>query len=201
MIRVNLLRQQEKTYTNIGATSATGNTATNFRRGLPSGFTQKIAGFLVPVMAVYIYNYIELSKVEGQINNLEATRQQIEAQATALQPELNQIAKYKADKETIQKEVDEIKGLSLGRYRMIKILDTIQTILPQKAWISNLDIKGNGVNLTGNATEDIAISSFIEELDRSLYFKDISWIDSREAKAENGEMVKLFKLSFKLENL
>lgn len=202
MIRVNLLRQQERTHTGMSAaTQATGATSSNFRSGMSNDLMKKAAGFFAPIFIIYAYNFMLIKQSENQIEEIAQQQRGLEAETQALEPQLTQIAKYRADKESIQKEVDEIKGLSLGRYKTIKILDTIQTIMPQKAWLTNFELKGDTVNLSGNALEDIAISSFIEELDRSLYFKEISWIDSREAKAENGETVKTFKLAFKLENL
>lgn len=56
------------------------------------------------------------------------------------------------------------------------------------------------ISIEGRATEDAVISSFMQNLEESAYFSNVTWINSSEVNEPQG-LVKAFSIRFNLENI
>ncbi len=196
MIKVNLLKEGTRTQTSATQTAMTG---TNF--SVNSELRKKLVIFALPIITAFTYNTYNIVSYENQFDSLDTKLTDLKTQTTAMKPEIDEVTHYIDEKKKLSEQIELLKGLSLKRYRTLKIFDAVQNLIPSKAWLMKLDIQEEQVTIEGHASEDIAISSFMEALEQSLYFKDVTWIDSREVKQDKGDVVKFFKIKLALEKL
>jgi type IV pilus assembly protein PilN len=205
MIKVNLLKDAGKRpKSSIGGDSTILDSDFKTSLGGSMGDNQaliKRAIFaLVPIILVFVYTWYVEHGLKSHIDTLNGQIKNTDAQIAALKPELDVIEKLKSEKNKITTEVNTIKELSKKRYLYVKILESMQNLIPEKAWITKMDVKDQTVSIEGRATEDSVISSFMQSLEESAYFSNVTWIDSREVSEPQG-VVKSFSIRFSLENI
>lgn len=203
MIKVNLLKDAGKKQKSGGdstisdsdfRSSVTGTVSEN------NALVKRIAFLIVPIVVVFGYTWFVESGLKSTINALTKQSTDLDAQVLALRPELDTIEKLKGEKNKLSTEITVIKSLSKKRYTYIKILDSLQSLIPEKAWITKLTMKEQIISIEGRATEDAIISSFMQNLEESAYFSNVTWINSSEVNEPQG-LVKSFSIRFNLENI
>lgn len=165
-----------------------------------SSLLQRAIIFIVPILLAYVYGWYSNYQLDEKISTLQKESQTLEKKSEALKPELENIEKLNAEKNKILAEVGAIKNLSLRRYTYIKILDSLQSLIPEKVWLTKMSLKDRGVAIEGRASDDTVISKFMQNLEESAYFQNVTWESSREVSEPQG-VVKQFNIQFGLENL
>ncbi len=97
----------------------------------------------------------------------------------------NDIARYKAKAQrvneikkeisTYEKKVHTIKSLKSRRREMVVLLDNMTNlVLPEKMWLTSLQINQSTVNITGVAFDQKTVADFMTNLETSpLFHKDV----------------------------
>lgn len=203
MIKVNLLKDAGKRPKGGGEATVSGS---DFRTSIGSAvgdnnaLLKRIAFLIIPVIAVYAYTWNVESGLESNVAQLKKQAVAIDGQLQTLKPELATIEQLKGEKNKLSAELLAIKELSKKRYTYVKILDSLQSLIPEKAWITKLNMKDMIVSIEGRAVEDSVISSFMQNLEESAYFTNVTWVSSSEVNEPQG-MVKAFSIRFNLENI
>ena len=199
MIRVNLLKQQTRNNTVL---TQTGSAQTRFQAaGLPPDLVKRIIILCLPIIVVFSYDTLNNFNYSSELKGLENKVQDLKNKTTALQPQIEEAKKLQEEKKVLTERIELMRGVSLKRYRTLKIFDAIQSLIPNKAWLMKMDILDEQLAIEGHASEDLAISGFMEALEQSAYFKDVTWVDSHEVKQEKGDVVKFFKIKLSMEKL
>jgi type IV pilus assembly protein PilN len=204
MIKVNLLKdagkKPKKGFSDSTVFDADFRTRIDGAVGDNKALITRLAFLIVPIVLIFGYTWFVEFGLKGTIDNLKQQSKQVESQMAALQGELATIERLKTEKNKITTEFGAIKELSKKRYSYVKILDAMQTLIPEKAWITKMNVKDQIVSLEGRATEDSIISIFMQNLEESAYFTNVTWIDSKEVNEPQG-VVKSFSIRFNLENI
>lgn len=201
MIKVNLLKDAGKKQKGSN-TFAGSDLKTNLSGGINDNapLLKRVVILLAPILIAYGYSWYIENGLNGNIAALTAESTSLEAQLEGVKPELAVIEQLKVEKNKLTTEVNAIKELSKKRYAYVKVLDSLQSLIPEKAWIVKLNVKDQSVSIEGRATEDAVISSFMQNLEESAYFSNVTWVDSRETTEAQG-VVKAFNIRFNLENI
>jgi type IV pilus assembly protein PilN len=165
-----------------------------------SALIQRFAFLLVPIILAYAYGWYSNYQLDGKVKALTVEGQQVDQKVEGLKPELDEIEKLNTEKNKITTEVNAVKDLSKRRYNYVKILDALQTLIPEKAWLTKLGVKERVIAIEGRANDDSTISNFMQNLEESAYFQNVTWESSREVTEPQG-VVKQFSIQFNLENL
>ncbi len=199
MIKVNLLRQSggAKGGTRVG--TFTNIQTPNFEGG-NKPLLIRVGLVIVPIVLGYVFGSYNISTAKDKIKNLNDKASSFEKDIGAIKPELDLIEKLSAEKNKLNQEISNLKALSKKRYRLAKSLDAIQTLIPEKAWLVKVSYKSNKIIIEGRAPDDQVVSSFMENLEQSAIFANVTWIDSKEVNEPQG-IVKLFNIQFDLENI
>ncbi len=203
MIKVNLLKDAGKKKSGGGIPDSTF--VSEYQTGVGKlssnkPIIQRFAFLIVPIIAVYVYTWFVENGLENDKENIRKQITNVEQQVAALQPQLNIIEQLKAEKGKLTTEMNAIRSISRERYGYVRTLDALQTLIPDRAWITKLSVKDQIISLEGRAIEDTTISSFMQNLEESAYFSDVTWIDSKEVTEPQG-VVKAFSIRFNLENI
>ena len=200
MIKVNLLKQQDA---GSGGNTRAG-TFANIRapklEGASQGLLVRGVAIVLPLILVYAFGYYNDNVMRGEIASLQQTLAKFNTDIGSLKPALDSIEKLNAEKNKISKQIAELKVISKKRYVLAKIMDTIQNLIPEKAWLVKLSYKDNAILVEGRAPDDTTVSSFMQNLEESSLFANVTWIDSKEVNEPQG-VVKLFNIQFNLENI
>lgn len=205
MIKVNLLKDAGRKKTGGGGIPDS-TMISEYKAGMTGALgsnkpiIQRFAFLIVPIVGVFIYTWVVESGLENDKENLRKKIQGVEQQVAALQPQLNVIEQLKTEKGKLTNEINAIRDVSKRRYGYVKTLDALQTLIPDKAWVTKLTVKDQIISLEGRAIEDTIISSFMQNLEESAYFSDVTWVDSKEVNEPQG-VVKAFSIRFNLENI
>lgn len=201
MIKVNLLKNQQRRAGVAGEATQIG----NFQFGGGEDTTQKtlikrVGLVILPVVSVYIFEWYSVGNLDSELKAVQNKTTAVIKETDALKPQLNQIESLTTEKNKITKQIDVFKDLSRKRYSSVKLLDSIQTLIPEKAWIVKLNIRENTINLEGRAVDDLVVSTFMQNIEESAFFSNVTWIDSKEVNEPQG-LVKQFSIRFQLENI
>ncbi len=93
---------------------------------------------------------------------------------------------FKKEKERVQVQIDTIKSLSKERLKNVKALETIQNLIPEKAWLTLLKIDENRAVFEGNAVDDKIVADFMAALEDNIYFANVRLIKSADQQSKDG---------------
>jgi type IV pilus assembly protein PilN len=79
-----------------------------------------------------------------------------------------------------------LEGLQKERLREVKILDNLQKDIPEKVWLTRMEFADTSLKLTGAATADMEISTFMDNLGKSVFLRDVSLVKATDETSEKG---------------
>lgn len=207
MIKVNLLKDAGKNAKKGMSNTDTSITeSTNFKNkisgamGENNALVKRLAFVIVPIVCIYIYTWMIESELKTKISGLTKQSTSLDTELANLKPEMDMIEQLKSEKNKISTEVATLKEISKKRYAYVKVLDALQSLTPEKAWITKMQYKDQTISIDGRAIEDAVISSFMQNLEESAYFSNVTWINSSEVSEPQG-VVKSFSIRFTVENI
>ncbi|HSM73288.1 MAG TPA: PilN domain-containing protein, partial [Desulfobacterales bacterium] len=70
---------------------------------------------------------------------------------------------------------DVITNLKSNRKGPVLLLDSLtQLVIPKRMWLTNLEAKGNGVNIKGIALDNRTVADFMTQLEKSKLFASVN---------------------------
>lgn len=143
------------------------------------------------VACVVGYYFLEDYK-EQELAIVNAQIQQAQAEQSRLQAEVNKTRGYEAirkqldeDERILREKIDTIKLLISDRNGSYKILHAFSGLLPEKAWIKAVALKGTGVEVAGAAADYNEIADLLKRMQESAYFTDVA-LDDIKQESESG---------------
>lgn len=109
-----------------------------------------------------------------------------------------EIKKFKEDESVIEARIAALEKISKDRNREIRVLDLLQTVIPEKAWLTKVQVLTDRVNIQGLGLSDLEVSVFLEALTRSALLIDVNLVSSSEV-SKDGVLLKNFEISCMLE--
>lgn len=109
-------------------------------------------------------------------------------------PQLAQVEKFRAAKSDIEKKLKVIDELSLARSGPVHLFDEIATHLPDRMWLTSMDVKGQALTIQGVSLDNELVALFLTALNSSPYFEEVELLQT-EAKEVGGYKLNAFELS------
>lgn len=147
---------------------------------------------LIVVGAVIGYAHTRLM---SQIEMSNQRIVQMEADIKQFQPQLDQVAAFRAKKANLEKKIDIIDGLDRARKGPVRVLDELAAHAPERLWLTNVSTKGNKIELKGESLDNELVAVLLHGLGESEYFDRVD-LDSTELGSGRGG---LKTVSFKLQ--
>ncbi|PIT99984.1 MAG: hypothetical protein COT74_06435 [Bdellovibrionales bacterium CG10_big_fil_rev_8_21_14_0_10_45_34] len=160
----------------------------------------KALALLVPILGFIFYEQFILFGKRREIDSLNTHLKKIESELTVLKPKLDAINTFKQQKETLQNQIKTITEISDSRLSSVRALNAIQDSIPTQAWLTALKFSSDKVDLEGFATDDITVADFMQNIDRSIFFKDVILLKTEERKGPEGTL-KYYKVQCSLEGM
>lgn len=195
MIKINLASQsQTSSVSPLGVSDSSLLSAQELR----SEALKRIIILLIGPIALYFYEtqnidakYVGLNAKTAELNTLTAYNSK-QANSVA------EIKKFKEDEALIEARIAAVEKISKDRNREIRVLDLLQTVIPEKAWLTRIQVFPDRVNIQGLALGDSEVSSFLDALTKSVFLIDVNLVSSSEVIKE-GIPLRSFEISCLLE--
>lgn len=173
MIRINLLRSMgvSGVGTNIGTSASVGGEiiSVDVRRQAAI----KVAIILLFPMLLFIWEKLRINALQSDQVQIQQKVTAVEAERASFGSTAPRVAKANKLKEKMQKEIKVIRELARNRLREVKALDQLQTILPDKTWLSAIKIEGGKITLDGYALNESAITDLMAALNSNAFFSEV----------------------------
>jgi len=130
-----------------------------------------IAGLLLAsVGGVY---YVSLT---GKVDAENRRKVELERQKRELEPYIQLEAKFRQQKESLQKKKEVMVGLRLAQQAPVHLLEELANALPDDVWFEEISQKGKSVTIKGRAASYEAIELFRSHLqDQKTWFQNVIW--------------------------
>ena len=145
--------------------------------------------------------FYEMQSLPAKLNEL-ASKQQMLAELQVYNQKqaasVAEIKKFKEDEALIEARIAALEKISVDRQREVKVLELLQTVIPEKAWLTRIQLNPDGIQLQGLALSDFEVSAFLDALTRSVFLMDVNLLSSTE-QVQDGVPLKKFEISCLLE--
>lgn len=195
MIKINLAPQSQASSSSaLGVTDSSLLSAQELR----SEALKRLVILVIGPLALYFYEaqnidakYVDLNAKNAELTTLQAYNSK-QANSVA------EIKKFKEDEALIEARIAAVEKISKDRNREIRVLDLLQTVIPEKAWLTRIQVFPDRVNIQGLALGDAEVSSFLDALTKSVFLIDVNLVSSSEVIKE-GIPLRSFEISCLLE--
>jgi type IV pilus assembly protein PilN len=164
MIKINLVAERK-------LTKAKG---PGFLAGLTLGTNinnYMVAGLLVLGLAVVGITYWRLS---SKLSALRAEVADNQREYERLKPIIAEVERFKVNNAELKRKIEVIEQLKAGQHGPVRLMDEVSKALPELLWLTNLNMGGNIVTVTGQALNENAVANFISNLTASPFFQEPS---------------------------
>jgi Tfp pilus assembly protein PilN len=173
MIRINLLGQ---------ARPKAAKKAVPLEATMQILFLAIAVGLAFVVLAVTYYsNKKTLDQTNSQISQLRAEK-------ASLQQIKQDVDQFERQKAVLQQRIDVIETLQRNRTGGQELLQMVANtvVRTDSLWLTNLERKGDSLNIDGNAGSINAVANFITQLKRSGYFDKVEITEAKENDLEKS---------------
>jgi len=186
MIRINLLPQDDrKTRRKISLPTVSG--------GAVLWTTIVAVVYLGTVFSISALQQRKLGELENKITEAKE-------ESARLAPQLAKIRKLTREREEVNKRLNIIATLDRDRYLRTEIMNDVAMQLPGNMWLTHLaEQGGTRVSVEGITFSNFTIADFMNNLEKSDRFNDVSLKVAEEGEIEGHRVVK-FTLNSNLVN-
>ncbi len=159
---------------------------------------KRILVILVFPILLYLYEHQNIPDLMGQLNNKTAKLNEILAYNDKAAASVTEIKRFKEEEAKIEARIAALNKIAKDRQREVRVMELMQSVLPEKAWVTRLDIRPERVLVEGLAMSDYEVSTLMESLTGSAYLMDVNLVSSKE-EMHDGMSLKRFEVSCVLE--
>lgn len=141
------------------------------------------AAIVAVTLAGLVFWWIRLN---GKIDDMNRKIAEAEAEKKRLEAIIKQVQEFQRQKELLEKKINIIGELKAKQSGPVHLLDEISSSVPEFLWLTLLKQIGSEIQVHGEATNIIAITNFVGNLEKSPWFKDTDLRDTRQLNTTSG---------------
>ncbi len=136
-------------------------------------------------------------QLDKKITRIANEVQSVEKEIAQYKEKAKRVNEIKEALIIFEKKVDTIKSLKTRRREAIVLLASMtELIIPEKIWLTSLNINKTNVKITGAAFDQKTVADFMTKIEKSpLFEKDILLNELTMDTIDNGIAVQKFTLS------
>lgn len=200
MIKVNLLKKQSGQSTSSGRTQIKYETSVENMtesESLTKGVIFKVIVMLLWAGGLKFYENYNIGNLEALIAEKNQRKLTLDAEIIEKKPVAENARNLQKQLQDLESRILSIKELSRIRLREIKAIDYVQNIIPERVWLTSLEVIGDKVNFEGGAMSDEHLNRFMESLEGKSNFKNAILLKAIEQKSKEGT-IKIFNITSSL---
>jgi type IV pilus assembly protein PilN len=153
------------------------------------------AGILAFALVFSVNLYFQ-ARVDGQLTRNDFLKNEIQL----LDIQIAEIKTLNNKKDELQKRIDVVEQLQRSRNVGTQVLDEIATIIPNGIYITQIDKKGNTIQLTGKSESNNHLANMIRAIELSDLFTDAT-PESITSDDGSSKLLSSFKMRVKIKGL
>ncbi|HEY8123090.1 MAG TPA: PilN domain-containing protein [Myxococcota bacterium] len=155
------------------------------------------------VIAASVAASVALSSVHhvwfrSEVAGAKKAAARIQTEIDGYAPQLAQVEKFRAAKADIEKKLRVIDELSVARSGPVHLFDEIATHLPDRMWLTKLEVEGQQLTIEGVSLDNELVALFLTAMNASPHFADVELLETQ-AKDVDGYKLNAFQMSAVLE--
>lgn len=135
--------------------------------------------------ALFVLERQTIPDLRSKLAVLTAEYNSLSSENSASASLVEKIKKLNETKAVFDKRLQAIEKLGTNRYKEVKLLDFLQTTIPETVWFRSLDFSGDRISLMALAMSDADVTKFLEDLNRSGEIKEVKLNRSTDEKVED----------------
>lgn len=198
MIKINLASSSSIGVSGLGSSLGLSSEAFLSPTEVRKEAAKRLVLLLVGPLALYLYEQQNLPTKIAELNEKQQVLNELTSYNSKQANSVAEIKKFKEDEALIEARISALEKIAKDRQREIRVLDLLQTVIPEKAWLTRVQINPEKVILQGMAMTDSDVSSFLDSLTKSAFLMDVNLVSSSEVNQE-GVNLKKFEINCFLE--
>ena len=134
-----------------------------------------------------------------KLESFTTEKEDLDRDISKLKKQTQKVEGLEEKKKVLKQKLMTISLLKAKKYGPVRVLDDLNTAVPERAWLKTVAEEDDELQIGGVALDDQTVSTFMVNLEESEYFSDIDLIQSREHE-QDGVMLREFTLTAKLVN-
>lgn len=204
MIKINLLKNVGTANSAGGADKPRAAELSPTSAAMNQQAILKLIVLLLPCLALFLIEKYNISILTAKLAAIATQVAKVEADIRSYGNTGADIEKYGAIKAKLEKQFDALQAIGLNRLREVKTLDSLQTIIPGRNWISELNIdEGGRVQLQGFSETPDEAFKFVRSIEESPNFSDVTKVkvaseENQTPGAKQAETFKKYSFEFRI---
>jgi len=128
-----------------------------------------------------------------QLANLKEQTIALQKQNEELRSKIGKIDNLANLRSDVERKLEIVDRLQEGRFRSLKTLHAIASVIPENVWLDGITDKGSTIALSGLGESNKAVASFMRKLDHSPLFTNVR-LGEIIRVVQNGLPVRRFSL-------
>lgn len=195
MIRINLLANRP---TAEAAAGSAGETLDD--KQIRNQALLKLFIVILPAVVLFLYEnqrVPELIQKKAQLSNELA---ELTAYNAKSETAVNEIKKFKDDETRIQNRIAALEKLQRDRTVEIKFLKLVSDVIPERAWLTKVEMKAGKARVLGFAFSNREVSTFVDKLKSNILISELALHEIKEEPSNGGDPLMKFDFTCKLES-
>lgn len=117
----------------------------------------------------------------SDIEDLSEKKVSLDQELKRLQSKTQEVKDIEKKQKDLEQRLIRIAMLKLNKQGPVKVLDTINRSVPERAWLLDVKEKSGAMRLTGVAMDGETVSEFLRELEKSEHFPKVELDVTRQA--------------------
>lgn len=137
--------------------------------------------------------------IQAKINQKNVAISEQTKVVEQLKKQIGEVEKVKKLQSELQSKLDILEMLKANKTGPAHMLDELSVATPEKLWIDSFDNVAGVVNLSGMGVNEEVVAIFLQQLESSLYYKNVELQSLVQATVE-GHKLQRFKVVAKEES-
>lgn len=140
----------------------------------PSLRKENLANYLLVagLVAGLIPLGVEWWLLKSRLEQREEQIAELEVEYERLKPIIEKVNKFKATQAELERKIEVINQLKLNQKGPVRVMDNVSRALPELVWLTQMEVQAKTIKLVGQARNENAVATFIDNLDQSEGFQE-----------------------------
>lgn len=127
---------------------------------------------IVAIIVAYVVSGLTLARAKAEVS-------QIEKSLNALRRSTRGVAELPKKGDEVVSQLEVLSMLQSNKQAPVRMLDTLNTALPERAWLTGIKEQERALLIEGYAADNQIVADFIMALEKSGFFGAIDLVESK----------------------
>jgi type IV pilus assembly protein PilN len=137
--------------------------------------------------------------IAGEVEARQERIDQKKAEISQLMKKIGEVNQFKKRQEALRAKLDILDQLKAARVGPVYILDALYRALPDKLWLTRLQLGSNQANISGIGVNEETVALFMKNLETSDFFEGVELKVTKQIVQDNIKFQQ-FDLTCKTKN-